>query len=268
MITYRNLGKLGRLGNELFQYTGTRLYAHLNGFSYTMPAWEGSRILFSDVRPWTTNQALLAHLIPTIYLEDLTSRTPWERLGQLLNLSSNSSMKQLWDRPRDWINIYGYLQDSHSINMLSSHRDLVKSWLQFRPGFSAVCRAQLSEQSWTAIHIRRGDFVKRGFAIPLESYIEQLHNDAVVGPIYIASDDPHITSQFSQFNLFKPTIPPGMSPVIFDFWMIANAHAIYGCGSTFSWWGAFLSDNAPYISPPLTHTWSVDYKPELSLQSL
>jgi hypothetical protein len=268
MITYRNLGNLGRLGNELFQYAGTRLYAHLNGFSYAMPAWEGSETLFTDVRPWTPGQAITAHLLPTILLDDVVSRTPLQRIGTALHLSSNSSMKELWNRPCDWVNIYGYMQDAHSLHMLSSHRELVTSWLQFRPDFSRACRAQVQTGTWTAIHIRRGDFVKRGLALEPKVYIDRLRSDGVFGPLYIASDDPTIPSRFVDFETITSTTPVDIPPILFDFWMIANARAVYGCGSTFSWWGAFLSRQAPYISPPLTHTWAPGYKPELSLQYL
>lgn len=268
MITYRNLGNLGRLGNELFQYAGTRLYAHLNGFSYAMPAWEGSETLFSDVHPWSPGEAVMAHILPTVYLDDMESRTPWQRIGQVLRLSSNSSTKQLWDRPRDWVNIYGYMQDPHSLHMLSSHRELVTSWLQFDQSFALECRAQVQSDTWTAVHIRRGDFVKRGLALEPEAYIDRFRSDGVVGPLYIASDDPAIASRFVDVETITPTPPVGISPVLFDFWMIANARAVYGCGSTFSWWGAFLSRQATYISPPLTHTWTPGYKPELSIQNL
>ncbi len=233
-----------------------------------MPAWEGSTTLFSDVHPWTPGQAITANLLPTIFLDDVTSRTPLQRIGEALGLSSSSNMKHLWEHPRDWINIYGYMQDPHSLSMLSSHRELVQSWLQFHPEFSRVCRKQVQADTWTVVHIRRGDFVKRGFALEPEAYINRLRSDGVVGPLYIASDDPTMASRFVDFETITPTPPVHISPVLFDFWMIANARAVYGCGSTFSWWGAFLSRQATYTSPPLTHTWHSGYKPELSLQHL
>ncbi len=269
MITYRNLGRLGRFGNELFQYAGTRLYAHLNGFSSTFPAWEGSREIFEDITSWTPAERCKASLLPTIQLNDVRNRSPLQRIGEILHVSSRTTMQNLWEKPRDQINIYGYLQDPHSLELLSQHRDTVRSWFRFSVDLETACRDACRDvPRWTAVHLRRGDFVKRGLALPIDVYIDRLRKDGIANPLYIASDDPSIAAHFKEFAPCKPNVPPGVSAIAFDFWMLAKAQKIYGCGSTFSWWGAYLSGHDSYISPSLTHTWPSGYSPILSTQHL
>ena len=117
------------------------------------------------------------------------------------------------------------------------------------------------------LHLRRGDFVRLGFALPSEFYHELLQKLHQGRTIYVASDDPHILSELKALNLktFQLQNPlPHVPAFLFDFWMIKNAQTVVGCGSTFSWWAAYLGNKNDYWSPPLTHLWKKHENPTIS----
>ena len=139
MITFRRLGHLGRWGNQLFQYAGTRLYAHLNGFSCAMPPWLGVEV-FSDVAPWKGMQKFKALVVPTLQLADFGATTWPERFQRPLGRWSRGDMGKLWEHPRDNLNLYGYVQDPVTLAKLRQHRNLVRSWFRFRPEIERALR--------------------------------------------------------------------------------------------------------------------------------
>ncbi len=261
MITFRKLGKHGRFGNQLFQYAGSRLYAELNGFDWAFPPWIGDHI-FSLPR-----SLLKPHhfFLPTIQLEDMKSTSWPERLLHPLGLWRRSSMSKLYAHPKDMINIYGHLQDETSINKLREHRDLIRSWFIWKPEIESTFRAATRGISWVGLHIRHGDYVGAGCAIPVQIYLDALSHIRGNHPVYLATDDPTVQYELDPNILLNVPNPlpdlyactPGD---LFDFWMLQHATVVIGGGSTFSWWAAFLGTNRKYYAPPLTHLWIGHHK--------
>ncbi|MCC6405321.1 MAG: alpha-1,2-fucosyltransferase [Candidatus Yanofskybacteria bacterium] len=261
MITFRNLGTLGRFGNQLFQYAGVRLYAELNGFSWALPAWSGDAIFtLPQHHPGIRTLGL-----PTVQLSDMTA-TGWrERLLRPFGLWRRGSMGALWTHPHDNINLYGYLQDDSSLEKLREHRNRVRAWFAYQPRIDKALREATAGRSpWVALHIRRGDLVQRGIAVPIERYLELLPTIRGTRSVFIASDDPGVIAACAAHSPF--TVHPARidAPAwAIDFWMLHHADAILAGGSTFSWWAAYLG-SADYYAPPLTHQWPDGYQPTLT----
>lgn len=258
MITFRKLGRLGRLGNQLFQYAGTYLYAKKNGFDMAMPHWQGTELF--NVPAWSRVEHLRALTLPTFQLHDLQS---WNRIGRIKymlgiwkNLPETHALEELYTQPRDNINLYGYLQDEMSIRLLCEHRTELQKLFSFTDALQSKLTAHTASHTpWLGLHIRKGDLTWRNLSVPVETYKKQLAALNSSLPIYIASDDPNMRKEFSEFNIVSIPMPEGVSPVIFDFWMLMHARVVIGGGSTFSWWAAFLNREAEYYSPALTHLW-------------
>jgi hypothetical protein len=269
VITFRTLGKLGRFGNQLFEYTGTRLYAELNGYSWAMPDWIGATI-FQDVRPYTALEHLRARLLPTVQLSDMQSVSALHQAQRLIRLWCKRDMQELYRQPSDNIDLYGYMQDPYSLEMLHRHRQRVRSWFRLQPHIDQAFRQSTKKYgSWVGLHIRRGDLVKRNLTVPTSLYLEVARSLPLGTNICISSDDATMADQFREYTVIKPANPlPDVPDFIFDFWMLQHASTIYGCGSTFSWWAAYLSDKDTYYGPPLTHLWKTGQPPVISRQDL
>lgn len=252
MISFRNLGRLGRFGNQLFQYAGTRLYAQSHGYSWGFPAWDGEQIFDHPPR----RSPLISFLSPTLQLDDMTS-TGWsERLLKPLGLWQRGSLDALYQRPRDRLSLYGYLQDDASIARLRKHTEEIRGWFHFRPEIDRIYRDITDKhRPWLALHIRRGDLIKRNAATNTDealSYAQQLRGNR---NLFIATDDKALREKLSGKSVITPANPlPNLPPFAFDFWMLKESEVLIGSGSTFAWWAAFLG-GAEYWSPPLNRNW-------------
>ena len=258
MVTFRKLGSLGRsgLGNWLFQYVGTRLYAELNAFPYSFPYWMGCEI-FNDVKCHSNKiDFIKTLLLPTHQLDDLKAYTRLQKLKWLLlpnqQLPPVISLEELYKHPKDNVNFLGYFQDELSFQLLTKHKQRILKWLTFKKEIDKPLKEYTKKYgSWVGLHIRRGDYVKLGHAVSLEQYNETLNRVRKDRNVIVCSNDPQITSELQSSNVISLKNPlPNIPDYVFDFWLLKNAETVIGGGSTFSWWAAYLGNKNDYYSPP------------------
>lgn len=260
MITFRKLGKLGRFGNQLFQYSGTRLYGHLNGFKVGFPSWKGQNIFKLPSSPLPSRSLVF----PTIQLDDLRSTSWPERLLRPIGLWKRSSIEELYRKPQDNIDLYGYLQDRTSLGLLAAQKPLVLEWLRLKPEIKEMFDRIAAEHGpYVGIHIRFGDFVKRSKSISPEMYKEVLAKVRNGRNVYIASDSPKALQEFKELSLLPLPPVPDLPADLIDFLMLMHADTVIAGGSTFSWWAAYLGNKNDYWSARLTHEWDASYEPTL-----
>ncbi len=267
MITFRKFGKLGRFGNQLFQYAGVYNYAQKYDYTLAMPAWEGSHV-FKNISHYTPKQKFKSYLLPIRQLDDMQSWNIWQRIKYTFGLQSKlpltHSIENLYATPKDNINFYGYFQDEFSINLLNQKRHEIQELFTFKRHITQALDKEIQLHTpYVGVHIRRGDLTWRNLSVDPELYKEQLRKIVNGRKVYIASDDPKMVNKFKKFDVFKIIKPLNdLSWPILDFWMLTQAQTVIGGGSTFSWWAAFLNKNNDYYSPPLTHLWPKGYSPK------
>lgn len=265
MITFRKFGRLGRFGNQLFQYAGVRLYAEKNGFKFSLPHWIGCNI-FENIKPQNRVELIISKFLPTRHLEDIASYNKIEKIlymiGFYKKLPPITSLAELYAKKENNISIYSYLQDPLSLQLIKENKDKIKNWYRFKPDIENKINEKVKEfKPWIGVHIRRGDYLIRpSLVVSLDKYKKFLQENFKDERIFLASDDPNIHLEFKGFNIIKPEKPQGIRGDIFDFWMLSHAKAVIGGGSTFSWWAALLG-GSDYYSPPLTHLWHNGYDP-------
>jgi len=240
----------------MFQYAGTRLYSQLNKFSWAFPSWDGER-LFNGVRPWSRREIIRALVLPTVQLSDMTSTSWSERVLEPLGLWHRSSLKELYEHPRDNTDLYGYLQEDFDIATLRRNADTVRGWFGFKTDIIKAFRDATDKyRPWLAVHIRKGDLVRRGKASSTEDAVSHVQRLRGQRNVFVATDDESIHGRFKDMCPISPNNPlPELPPYTFDFWMLKEADVLIGSGSTFAWWAAFLSGRPEYWSPPLNRTW-------------
>lgn len=273
MITYRKLGRMGRFAAQLQQFAHTRLYAEINGFSFALPNWIGCNV-FQNIPSYNMFELITSRFLPTSQLDDIRSYGKYDRIKYLLGLTKKLpdtvSLKNLYGQPRDWRNLYGYFNDDFAFELLAQHKAKVREWFVWQDKIQkAFQHATHKYHPWVAVHVRRGDFVRLGFDIPVRDYVQALERVRGNRNIVVCSDDPSIYNEFKSFCPSRPLNPlPDMPGFIFDFWLLQNAQTLIGGGSGFAWWASYLSENGDYYAPPLTNLWKKGKQPEISKQSV
>ena len=208
MISFKELGKLGRLGNILFEVSATAALALRNNDQYIFPSWQDSQHFnlhncFSDnIQNTDTYNEPHFHYAPIPY------------------------------RPN--LNLSGYFQ---SYKYFEDYQDVIHNLLTPKIGFGI-------KYGYTSVHIRKGDYINLANAyeqLDISYYRKAM---GVIGSKYymVFSDD----IKWCKENLTGDNIEysEGKSAVEDLALMSSCEHQIIA-NSSFSWWGAYLSKN-PY----------------------
>jgi hypothetical protein len=230
------IGAFGRLGNQLFQIAGT----------YALAARHGRGVIFRDdwsYRPYFS--------IPSDWFGSrlAASRCEWAvPYADCLPPGSRISMQdlQLWR---------GYEDEIRSAFGLSERA--LSEAAALRPEFASIA-------SRTAVHVRRGDYlsgVTRHRPSPIAYYEAALAEIRSADPgtqVVVFSDDIAWCRQTSVFKdaMFIEGIPDWADLAL----MTQCEHHICAANSTFSWWGAYLSDDPRPITLWLTGLLPDDFR--------
>ena len=272
MITYRKLSKMGRFAAQIHQYAHTRLYAELNDFLYALPYWHGCNN-FENIRPYSKTEHLKALILPTRQLTDFSGSSHWEEIQWTLfgyRLPHTVFLENLYYHPEDNINFLGYFNSDFAYNLLKKYKHLIIKWFIFKKEIEDSMQAlTASFRPWVAVHIRRGDFVKRGLTFPIEEQKDVLKAVRRGRRLFILSDEKETIELFKEAGPTTIINPFNHIPQnVFDFWLIKNAETVIGGGSTYAWWAAYLGKQNDYYAPPLTHLWKHHPKIKISKQEI
>lgn len=226
-LTYEWLWRNGRLGNQLWQIASTAGIAAREGLEPRFPKWE--------YQPFFR--------VPEEFFVDKLPR-------QRRDLGTD------------------YLQELHYFSNIESK---VREW--FRPSEDVVkwlvsehTDVTLGDEHFTSLHVRRGDYVglPKHFPFPGLKYyrraIDLVRAEWPDTHFLVFSDDPAwCRQQFS--NLKGATFVEGVTRPVemvdrtdppqdhLDLFLMTMCDKHIIGNSTFSWWGAYLSDNTQVIHP-------------------
>jgi len=253
---------IGGLGNQLFQYAAGRTLAHLNNtiLKLDVSFFEEYEFRNFDLLNFTTNvdfatKQEIENLMPAHnfekafqYLSPLKKRTYHrERYfhfdERFLNLGANVFLK-------------GYFQ---SEKYFLPAKEIIRKELTFKE--NAIDRVkefslELNERNSVSIHIRRGDYEKdpaiaeRHGTLSAGYYrsaLEIIKTKIQLPRFYLFSDD----MDWATKNLQLPDLVCVSNEIsknhIEDFYLMSQCHHNIIANSSFSWWGAWLNNNAGKI---------------------
>lgn len=229
MITFSELGKYGRLGNQLFEISTVLSVAHRNNDTYIFPPWEYEQY-FNLHNCFSTN------IKPTI-----TYAEPYFHYAPI----------PFYDTKSEVLDIKGYLQ---SWRYWENYEDVIRGLLTPKNCYGI-------KWGYTSIHVRRGDYITtypKAFAHLGMDYFRAAMDRIKSEKYIIVSDDigwcrqNFVGSQF-EFSDGRSVIDDLKIQVACENCIISN--------SSFSWWAAFLNKNpskiivAPnkWFGPELAH---------------
>jgi hypothetical protein len=240
MITFNNIGYMGRFGNQMFQFASTVGISRKLGLDPVFP-----------------KERFLNNLNPDSY-DGCKLLECFNIPENMLTPSSEISIKYIYNE-----NKFGYneetlsLPDSTSLNgyfqtekYFKSIEDEIRKIFTFRNEIIEYANANFKIESGISLHVRRGDYLSSPGHHPTQSIeyykksISEFDKDAF---FYIFSDDPDWCR--ANLEIENSEIIVSENPYIDMYLMtLCDGHII--ANSSFSWWGAWLSKKGGTVIAP------------------
>jgi len=234
----------GGLGNKLFQYCFGRIIAEKLGFK-----------LKAEPIPGFPNTEIE---VDGADYSSYSSDTP---LGEEPDWSKKHKVDLcsiLLNKRKRKIIIEGFFQ---RYEYYQPYKDVIRTkWLRM----DTPPDIKLSPED-VVLHVRRGDYVGIGCALPYSYYEHALRKINQFGKLYICTDD--IKDPFlSNFDKYRPRILCSGEEPTKDFRLMMSSNIIVQSASSFSWWASFLSRADKIYAPtPSFGFWSSEY-PDVDLK--
>jgi len=257
-IAFNSIGRLGRLGNQMFQYASLRGISHNIGKDFCFPIYEqfqddglGNLVkteLFDCFKMSSVSSENIGHLNTENYLQE----------------KFHHFDEDIYNNCPDNVSLYGYFQTEKYFNNV---KDLIKTDFIFKDEILEPCTeafSTLETNNVISLHIRRGDYLRITENHPvceLEYYKKALQTFENYDKVIIFSDDIEWCKKQSLFddNVFMISESKN-SYVDLCLMTMCSGHVI--ANSSFSWWGAWLAESQQVIAP---NDW---FGPDLSYKNI
>lgn len=239
-ITFDYLGKMGQLGNQMFQYAALKGVATHKGYDYGIP---NHKEIFED----GLGNKLRIELFECF---DLNVKT-YTGIQTRYHESGFEFDENLFNRCSDDVSLTGYFQTDRYFDHIS---DEVRKDFTFKKSIRDECQPIVDEvldKEPIALHIRRGDYLINSdnhHNLELYYYEEALSKFDSDREVAIFSDDP---SWIIIQDLFKSDrfLVSDTGKSHHDLYLMTQCSDFIIANSTFSWWGAWLADKGRVIAP-------------------
>ncbi|MBD2128319.1 alpha-1,2-fucosyltransferase [Microcoleus sp. ZQ-A2] len=271
VLTMSCLGKLGRFGNQMFQYAFLRICAEKSGSRVECPFWIGqtlfghkdapiSQQLPPAIERWDMGENLfdtIPELIP--YLE------------KIADAKSSRVGSEALEHGLANVDLWGFFQ--FHTRLIAPYKEYFRTLFQPVMELKAPLEDSLNilrskGKTIVGIHIRRGDYItgpQAGFtlAFPAKWYCEWLDgiwNELDNPVLFLCSDE--LDSILPEFKKFSPVvcqdlevkIPESMQDLnlefYLDFFILSNCDVVCISNSTFSFLACMLNEREKIFVRP------------------
>ena len=237
MIGFNNLGNMGRLGNQMFEYATLRGIAANKKYDWCIPPFNIKGIEnYSLDRAFTLPSVQERNLM---ILDNGHAPVVGERYFHF--------DKELFDLCPDHISLNGFFQTEKYFKHIEQE---IKSDFTFRDEIYNPCKEMISSlDNPIALHIRRTDYITNPNHTCLgmdyyEKALKLFPNETVL----IFSDDPQWCQKQELFSDDRFLVSDNDDAYI-DMCLMTMCKGHIIANSSFSWWGAWLSNSRDVIAP-------------------
>jgi hypothetical protein len=254
MITFPHIGYLGRLGNQMFQYSALLSVAKKHGLDFSIcksnlelyKCFDIPTQIISYYNPDFIGTHNLGNDIVAGYETlFLTNNEQWDRL---LNTDFDSDF---FNTDHNNKSIFGFFQNYKYFENVENE---LRKRFTFKSHYSRICKSYFNqiffETKTIALHIRRTDYLKSSVlnCLSLDYYENALSEFDSSIPVLVFSDDTNWCESQSIFSDERFIIMKSNDTYIdlclmslCDYHIIAN--------SSYSWWGSWLAKSKKTICP-------------------
>jgi hypothetical protein len=225
MLTFKELGRYGRLGNQMFQIASTIGLATRHGYSFGFPDWMNwdHRTRFGsmeniDIQSYFKNRLPQAD---NLNYKDYFVQWGYHNLRQLpdnLNLIGHMQSEKYFDHCKDAIRYYFELNELTDIQM---------------------------PDNAIAIHVRRGDYDDGYHPTMKADYYDKALSYMPDAPVFVFSDS---IAEAKQILSSEFTFVEGNHYMI-DLQLMTRCTNFILSNSTLCWWGWWLAKRGKCVIP-------------------
>ena len=247
MIGFNELGRKGNLGNQMFQFAALMGIARHHDYDFMVPPVDSTRIHGYDLFKYFAMESVGPSNIGYVPF-----RTHFTAIRHWPNSGEHVFSKKFVDTFPDHRNLNGFFQ---SESYFYHVRDEVVANFRFHSEHELQLELEtglLTLGPFIAIHIRRGDYLKRPDihrALDVDYYqaaLDMLPKDL---PVAIFSNDLEWAKSQPLFDRDPRVRFIQTSHYGLDLLGISLAKHVIIANSTFSWWGAYLSSASSVVCP-------------------
>ena len=237
MIRFNALGQLGRLGNQMFQFAALKGIARHHGYQFCFPPSQNKN-------EWTDHQLLIPFKLGSTNELNIQyidfDRPTYQEKGFGFD-------QDLFDKCPDWVTIQGFFQTEKYFKHIKQE---LKLDFTFKDDIQNPCVDMISQlDNPVALHIRRTDYITNPNHTCLGlDYYERALNIFPNQTVLIFSDDPQWCQNQELFEDDRFMISDNDDQYI-DMCLMTMCKGHIIANSSFSWWGAWLSNSERVIAP-------------------
>lgn len=232
------MGLWGRFGNQMFQYATLLSASRKTGYEAILPIPPKNT---NPYQRFVLDEAFLGLSIKHDFMSAPTKTYEEKSLrfdGNLFSIEDNTNIMGYFQSEKYFIDI------ADDVRSEFTFKDVIKHAVDERYSF-------LSNEYTVSLHVRRGDYVKLQDNHPLctkeyyKNAVDLMPKDA---KMVIISDD---------INWCKENLHDISSNILYsenkssyeDMYLMTKCNANIIANSSFSWWGAWLSNNKQVVAP-------------------
>tara|TARA_B100001173_G_C15947135_1_gene529690 strand:- start:185 stop:1102 length:918 start_codon:yes stop_codon:yes gene_type:complete len=268
-IGFNHLGKLGQLGNQMFQYAALRGIAYKNGVDFKLPNHQeifddgiGNRygiLLFDGFKlTHAKNQHYLlkdGETFGMLDTDNYVSESYFHFDEKMFNLITGDDITVNMDggvggswTVNDDVSLWGFFQSEKYFDHIAFQ---IRDDFGFKDEILNECRKVIVQfDKPISLHIRRGDFLTNSGNHPplgLDYYEKALSMFESDRQVIIFSDDTKWCKEQKLFEDDRFAVSEG-SDQFHDMCLMSLCDDFIIANSSFSWWGAWLAKNI--CNPP------------------
>lgn len=239
MISFNKLGNLGRLGNQMFQYSAIKAISHKHNYRFVIPPKNNFGKEDEKVR---------SDINSTIY--DVFCLSEVEQ-GLLFNPvimeATHAFDSNLFEHCPDNVDLMGYFQTDKYFKLIE---DDIRNDFKFKDHILNTCQEFLNRSEYISLHIRRGDYINLQHYHPLITleYYEKGLSMLPDLPVLIFSDDTEWCNNQDLFSSDRFMVSESKDTGI-DLCLMSMCKYHIIANSSLSWWGSYLARSEKTIAP-------------------
>ena len=241
-VAFNHLGKLGQLGNQMFQYAATKGVASKLDVPFMIP---NHREVFDDgignrytILLFDAFKLTSASLLGTLRTENYVQENGFTFNKDLFKIDKTENCS-----------LYGFFQTEKYFKHIEKQ---IRKDFTFKDEIKNECDDLIKQfTNPIALHIRRGDFVwnnKNHPPLSLDYYKSALDLFDSDREVIIFSDDTEWCKEQELFEDDRFAVAEG-GDQFYDLCLMSMCDDFIIANSTFSWWGAWLGNRGKVIAP-------------------